>query len=303
MLVGLVVGLSGALAAMHDGMRIEAAERLTSDVIVVSADDVGEQVAATDGVALLSTSTQTVVHVMASDDPDMEELRDTAVTGGTIDPATFFSMYDLEAGRGSLDTLADGAIALAPELAGRMDVDVGEATTVTVGGVARRVTVGAVFPFELGSLSEILISGEVFDGASPDACGMRETAVLVDDPAATDAVVADLNAAGIDARATDEAIAVMLDAADRQNRSIQIALLGLSALFTLVAIVNAVVVAGTDRGGEFATLRLTGLTRGQVLRASLAESTIVVATGSLLGLIAAAGTGATMSPVPRCQRW
>ncbi|MEM8746770.1 MAG: ABC transporter permease, partial [Actinomycetota bacterium] len=106
-----------------------------------------------------------------------------------------------------------------------------------------------------------------------------------------------LTASGIDARTTEEAIEVLLDESDRQNRSIQIALLGLSALLTMVAIVNAVVVAGADRRTEFATLRLTGLTRGQVLRTALAESTVVIMTGALLGLVAAGGTAITMSAV------
>jgi putative ABC transport system permease protein len=46
----------------------------------------------------------------------------------------------------------------------------------------------------------------------------------------------------------------------------------MSALFAMVAIVNAAVIAGADRREEFAALRLTGLTRGQVIRTALTES-------------------------------
>jgi putative ABC transport system permease protein len=81
-----------------------------------------------------------------------------------------------------------------------------------------------------------------------------------------------------------------VDDADRQNQNIQIALIGLSALFTMVAIINTVVIAGSDRREELARLRLTGLSRSQVVRSALGESTVVVATGTVLGLVAASGS-------------
>jgi putative ABC transport system permease protein len=51
-----------------------------------------------------------------------------------------------------------------------------------------------------------------------------------------------------------------------------------------------VVIAASDRGPEFAAARLTGLTRGQVVRAALWESLAVVAVGVILGGLAASGT-------------
>jgi putative ABC transport system permease protein len=54
--------------------------------------------------------------------------------------------------------------------------------------------------------------------------------------------------------------------------------------------VNAVVIAASDRRAEFATARVTGLTRGQVFRMALGESVAVVVIGLLLGGLAAAGT-------------
>ena len=61
-------------------------------------------------------------------------------------------------------------------------------------------------------------------------------------------------------------------------------------VYTAVAMVNAVVIAAADRPGEFATARVAGLTRGQVMRMALGESVVVVAIGLLLGGLAAAGT-------------
>ena len=298
MLVGLVVGLGGALAVMQDGMHIEATGRYTSDVLATSDDnDAASRITAMGGVAAVSTSTETVVHVMASDDPTSESLRDTAIPGRTIDPDGFFAMYDIDAQRGSLDALSGSAVAVTSELAAQMGVDVGDDTTITIGGAARRVEVAAVLENQLYPVSDILVPTQVVAGAAPDAFGRHEIAILARDRVGAASLVDALTAVGIEARTTEDAIGVMVDDADRQNRSIQLALLGLSGLFTMVAIVNAVVVAGSDRRTEFATLRLTGLTRSQVLRTALAESTVVVVTGALLGLIAAGGTAITMSAV------
>jgi putative ABC transport system permease protein len=64
----------------------------------------------------------------------------------------------------------------------------------------------------------------------------------------------------------------------------------MAALYTVIAMVNAVVISASDRRGEFAAARVTGLTRSQVVRTALGEALGVVAIGVLLGALAAAGT-------------
>jgi putative ABC transport system permease protein len=66
-------------------------------------------------------------------------------------------------------------------------------------------------------------------------------------------------------------------------------LMGLGGLYAAVAVVNAVVIAGAKRRAEFATARVSGLTRPQVVRTALAEAWAVTTIGLLLGgLVAAA---------------
>jgi putative ABC transport system permease protein len=296
-LVGLVVGLGGGLALMQEGIRIEAAALHTSDVIAVSDRGIDGLLATMPDVVTYSTSTDTVVHVMAADNPATEDLRDTSISGRAVEPATYLAAHHLLAERGDLDRLADGAVVLTADLAGRMGVEPGDTTSISVGGQERQALIGAILPLQLNAVAEILVPIDLIDGSSPDAFGTRETAIITDDVAGTGAVIASLRAAGVEAHTTPDAIAVLLDDADRQNRSIQVALLGMSALLAMVAIVNSVVVAASDRREEFAALRLTGLTRSQVIRAALAESGAVVATGTLLGSIAAAGTAICMSAV------
>src|SRR5205823_8069099 len=61
-------------------------------------------------------------------------------------------------------------------------------------------------------------------------------------------------------------------------------------VYTVIAIVNAVVIGASARRAEFATARLTGLTRGQVVRMALWEAIATLVIGVLLGGLAATGT-------------
>jgi putative ABC transport system permease protein len=88
----------------------------------------------------------------------------------------------------------------------------------------------------------------------------------------------------------DEWIGGHTDAQERMSRNIIVALVGLAALYTAIAMANAVVIAAADRREEFAIARLTGLSRAQVVRTALWESLTVVAIGVLLGGLAAGGT-------------
>jgi putative ABC transport system permease protein len=77
---------------------------------------------------------------------------------------------------------------------------------------------------------------------------------------------------------------------ERLTRDIMIVLLGMTMLYTAIAIVNAVVIAASNRRREFAAARVTGLGRGQVVWSALLESQAVVAIGLLLGALAAAAS-------------
>jgi putative ABC transport system permease protein len=78
--------------------------------------------------------------------------------------------------------------------------------------------------------------------------------------------------------------------AQRVNTDVMVGLLALAMVYTVVAMVNAVVVASASRDGEFATARLSGLTRGQVIRMALWEATSIVGVGAFLGGLTASAT-------------
>jgi ABC-type antimicrobial peptide transport system permease subunit len=91
------------------------------------------------------------------------------------------------------------------------------------------------------------------------------------------------------------------DAAARNsvNNKIMTVVLGLGALYALIGVVNSVVIGAAARRREFAEARVTGLTRGQVVRSALLESAAVTGSGLLLGGLAAGATYLSVLAVTR----
>jgi putative ABC transport system permease protein len=78
------------------------------------------------------------------------------------------------------------------------------------------------------------------------------------------------------------------EALQRTNNATLVVLLALAGLYTVMAVVNAVVITGTGRRREHAIARLSGLTRTQVVATSALEAAITIITGLLLGLVVVA---------------
>ncbi len=90
--------------------------------------------------------------------------------------------------------------------------------------------------------------------------------------------------------ALDDWIQNDLDNQQRVAQNILISVLGLVTLYIAIAIVNAVVIASSDRRVEFATAQLAGLTRAQTISMALWESLVTLTIGVALGAIAAGAT-------------
>jgi putative ABC transport system permease protein len=89
---------------------------------------------------------------------------------------------------------------------------------------------------------------------------------------------------------TDEYLSAANSEQGRANRMASVVLLGLALVYTVIAIANTLVMATRDRAGEFATVRLAGATRRQVLAVVAAEAALVTVIGATL---AATVTGIT----------
>jgi putative ABC transport system permease protein len=104
------------------------------------------------------------------------------------------------------------------------------------------------------------------------------------DPAATRAALAKIGAVS----GVGRWLAADAKARASTNDRILLIIMGLGGLYALIGVVNSVVIGAATRRREFAEARVTGLTRGQVVRSALLESTAVTVAGLVLGGIAAA---------------
>lgn len=286
-LCGLVVGVSGTFAIIGEATRREALAINTSTIVAASDRAISPVIASAPGVGCWSEEVDAVAHVQAADFDD-EPLADTPVAALAIDPVPYLCTHRIDGVRGDLTLLTGATIALDARLAARMRVGLTDMTSIIIAGRPHRVRVVAIVAPTLGVLPELWLPSALIGDAAP-ATGDHHAEVVTVDDAATETVLVALASAGIEAGPTSDWVSSSISTNDRQNRNIQLALVGLAALFTLLAIANAVVNALASRREELATLRLVGLTRSQVIRMALWESAATLVTGVALGLLAASG--------------
>lgn len=160
---------------------------------------------------------------------------------------------------------------------------------VEIGGQELALRVVAVLPRAMDGGVRFLLPREIVRGdALKDAATLTIVRTASDVDSAT--VAAAIRAAGLGEVSTvDESLAGQATARGGPNSGIMAVLMGLAGLSALIAIINAVVIAAAELKSEFAAARVTGLSRGQVVRMVLIESWAVTAIGLFLGCLAAAG--------------
>src|SRR5699024_6834985 len=180
---------------------------------------------------------------------------------------------------------------LGPGRSGELGYSLGDTIDIVIGGQEMQLPVVAVLPTTTYGGPTLLLPQEIV----PDS--------LLEHTSAQTFVSA---AEGVDSSAVGEVIGgtvpgstvtdldtwVDENSAAQQNAQLRIftMLLGMSSLYALFAAINAVVIATSDRRGEFAAARLSGLTRRQVVVMAVKESMAVTGIGILLGGVTASGT-------------
>ncbi|MCP4959007.1 MAG: FtsX-like permease family protein [Actinomycetia bacterium] len=291
LLIGLLVGLSGAMDVMAAGSATEMELTLDGDLMVTATGDLGDELAAIPGVKTVSEEASVIVGV---DEERGESQTNVAVLGVAIDPLTYPQTHRITEVEGDIARLDDGAVVLSRGLASTLGSDVDEMVTLQMQGVDQNLLLVA-------TLRDTLAGPEVLLPLSDAAPGEPHRYIVqTASPAAAGAVAAEIAAMSpadpdFDVVTMDEWIDAAGDAEERTSRNIIIAIVGLAALYSAIAVVNAVVIAAAGRREEFAIARLSGLSRAQVVRAALWESLTVTTAGVLLGGAVAAGTvlGAT----------
>ncbi|WP_030378539.1 MULTISPECIES: FtsX-like permease family protein [unclassified Streptomyces] len=269
-LVALAIGLAGTFDTLSAGARRQLADDLHADLVATGPVAPGTPgVAAVSNEYSLSVEATTVTHYGGDTDTETDEVEALAV-----DPAAYQRVHRLPLVAGSYADLHGATVAAA---GGTLGSTVG----IRAGGKTLTVRVVAVLPPKLNGGPEYLLPHDLVPSS---ALGRAQSLVRLR-PDADRATVASTLPQPVST--VDAYIARSDHAQDTLNAGVMKAIMGLSSLYAVIALVNAVVIAAGERRREFAVARLTGFSRGQVVGSALLEAAVVAVTGILLGWLAA----------------
>ncbi|MFG2002046.1 FtsX-like permease family protein [Spirillospora sp. NPDC048911] len=297
-LVGLLIGLSGALGSLARATGADLRRITAADLVVGSTGAGAARLAGIPGVAVTSPQVPVEVSVTARHRVGQRSYRRTHHSGVTaVDPVAYQRTHRLVPRSGSLAELRGRTVAIGPRLAaGGVR---GDSVTARIGGRTLRLRIVARLPETLENGGDSFLVPHDLIPAGLTANAPAETLVQVAPGASPDDVGRRIQAAGI---GTVRTVAAWADGrvAEQQRgmNGIMTVLMGLSGLYAAVAVVNAVVIAGAERRTEFAVARVTGLSRAQVVGTALIESAAVTSIGLFLGALVAAGALAGFRPGP-----
>jgi putative ABC transport system permease protein len=268
-LVGLLVGLWGTFGSLAKAVGEEQRQLVTADLVVAAEVPMGA------GIAVASPQTAVPVTVTVA---RKKHTVYSEVIG--IDPVAYEQTHRLRPRKGSLADLTGKTIAIGPGMSAE-GYKLGQTVTATIASKSLNLKVVAIMPETLD------VGDNFFVPRALAQTGRTETLVKVADGTDPQAVAAQLAANG-NVQTIKEWAEGRGAAQQRGNTAIFAVLMGLAGIYAAVAVVNAVVMATTDRRREFALARMAGLTRAQVIAVALIESFTVVVIGVLLGCAVAA---------------
>ena len=292
LLVGLVVGMAGAIGVITAGAEQEAEKTIDADLVVTTSSHIGRQLSAVPHVETVSEESPVLVEVLQRLTNGYSSY--AVLHAVAVDPKRYQQTHHVTALAGDLDDLTGAAVAIDTDYASVLHVQLGDVATIRVSGVAHDLRVAAVLPSTLNGRQVLL------PHRYSRARTLNNYLVQTTDPADSQRVAADIRRIAdrsVSSRGDEVSVltakAWIADDVAKQSserRYLLIAILGLATLYMLIAMVNAVVIGAASRRAEFAVHRLTGLSRAQVVRMALWESMAVVVVGVVLGGIAAAFT-------------
>jgi putative ABC transport system permease protein len=289
-LVALLLGLAGTFGSLAAAGGAEAQKSVNAQLVVSSTGEDAERLAGIEGVAVASRQNAVDITITVEKTQNKRVITRNFYSGIiAVDAADYARTHTLPPSTGDLAALTGSTVFTGPARhADRIDpgrVLVGEA-----GGQPLQLTV-------VGGLPETLEMGDSFlvpRQALPKqvwAGAPTETVVQVAPGQDPDDVADRIKAAGFgEVQAVSDWATARAETAQDGNVKILTVLMGLAGLYALMAVVNSVVIAGTERRREFAVSRVTGMTQPQVVRTAVVEAVAVAIIGLVLGC-AVAGAG------------
>ncbi|PXY27625.1 FtsX-like permease family protein [Prauserella muralis] len=282
-LVALLLGQSGTLLSIGEAGQVEQRRDLRGDLVVTAQGQTGA--ASVPGVDVAAPQLRLPVRTTTTTyegDGEYETEADN-VDALVVDPAAYARTHRAEPVAGSLTRLRGNTVAVTAD----SGFPLGTTVDARIGDRDVPLRVVAVLPMTFAGGSMLLPVDAV--PAAVAARAPSETIVRLAPGADAGAVRGALGEFG-EVRTLEEWIDQSASRQQQVSTGIMTVILGLAGLYALIAVVNAVVIAAAERRREFAVARMSGLTRGQVVRLALLESWAVAAIGLVLGGLAGAGT-------------
>lgn len=188
---------------------------------------------------------------------------------------------------GSLAGLTGSTVALPDRVASKIDRGVGTSIKMTLGdGASVDLRVVATFAAERGYES-LVLPAELVAAHTTDKLA-KQILIRTEPGADVNASLAKLAAANPGVQVADRDALIDGNNQDLQTQAwVNYLLVGMLIAYTAVSVVNTMVSATVRRRREFGLQRLTGSTRGQVLRMLTTEGVLVALAGITVGTLVA----------------
>ncbi|MFD8476181.1 ABC transporter permease [Streptomyces globisporus] len=280
--VALAASLMGTTATISEAKAGEAREQITADLVATAGgegralpDEFVRRAGAVPGVTV-STTRSTGVTVLE------EGVALVKSEAKAVDPAAHAAVSHLPVVAGRLADLDDDSIVVNEEW---LTTKVGDRVSVWLGdGRKADLRIAAVLSTGTGS-NGVYLTERNAAGAPVD----RVDLALPQDGADTAAAAlgAAAKATGVQLLTGDRWVEVHYPRSSENTRLGLWMILGIALIYTGIALANTLMMATSDRVRDLASLRLTGATKGQVLRLVGVEALVVVAVGAVLGAVIA----------------
>ncbi|MFG2430166.1 FtsX-like permease family protein [Streptomyces sp. NPDC048590] len=280
--VALAASLMGTTATISEAKAGEAREQITADLIATAGgegralpDEFVRRAEAVPGVTVSATRS-TGVTVLE------EGVALVKSEAKAVDPKAHAAVSHLPVVAGRLADLDDDSIVVNEEW---LTMKVGDTVSVWLGdGRKADLRIAAVLSTGTGS-NGVYLTERNAAGAPVD----RVDLALPRD--GSDSAAAALGAAaketGVQLLTGDRWVEAHYPRSSENTRLGLWMILGIALVYTGIALANTLMMATSDRVRDLASLRLTGATKGQVLRLVGVEALVVVAVGAVLGAVIA----------------
>jgi putative ABC transport system permease protein len=298
LLMALVISITGALAATTQATAIEERNNTDADFIVSAT---GNQIAGITTLPGVAASSPELVVPLTVDLPfrDGGETTTERYLDGIalVDPTGYAQIHPARPVAGRFSDLTGTAIAVMDRPTDGVRFRLGDHASLQVGAAKVDVRIAVILPERLSTQQQVLVPrGLIPPAEQAPAPAYVLVRTAPDHDAETVANAARRYGTVTDVDTWVEANA---DALQHTNDATLTVLLALATLYTVMAVINATVIAGTGRRREHALARLSGLTRAQVVATTALEALIVTATGLTLGILVVASAFAGIAMAAR----